>query len=332
MDIFIGYNSALQFWRENRVRGYSLRDRKSIASAARRNKSLPSKTLKPDVAQIKAFGRPSGIRDDLMTVIVRSPEMRVRTKSLLARVWPNNRTWMFVRIDDVYLVSVPEACFVQLAHDLDLVALIQIGYELCGTYSMLPGFTSYDACQIASANSISRVANSLKGIRGYRNARLAARYIVDGSASPAETQLCMMLTLPSRFGGYGLPAPALNQEIKIPEQFQRRIGHRVFRCDLLWTTEKGRVAVEYKSNEWHLNEKSMTSDARRNNALKELGVNVIEITAAQLYDANAMEEVVVQISKAIGHRYRYRARNQISKRFELRNALLGKSNGRMISE
>ena len=42
----------------------------------------------------------------------------------------------FVRIARNVLASSPELCFVQMASELSLPALIRLGFELCGTYGV----------------------------------------------------------------------------------------------------------------------------------------------------------------------------------------------------
>ncbi len=61
----------------------------------------------------------------------------------------------------------------------------------------------------------STFADKMHGVNGRKNALTALKQVVDGSASPRETAVCMCLCLPYRLGGYGFEKPKLNHRIDI---------------------------------------------------------------------------------------------------------------------
>lgn len=117
----------------------------------------------------------------------------------------------------------PAFCYLQMAAKLTLADAIRLGMELCGSHSTLPfatdiepsfklaererknGFTSRPPL-ITSEYLRTWIANS-----GHTRSRaaVAARYVIDNSRSPGESRLYIMLCLPAKMGGYGLPRPTL---------------------------------------------------------------------------------------------------------------------------
>ena len=76
-----------------------------------------------------------------------------------------------------------------------------------------------------------------------KNARVALRYVVDGAASPRETELCMLMVFPRKMGGYGLGVPSIRHKrvMSTDSAFRLTSGCRSF--SLCWR-EAG-IAVAY---------------------------------------------------------------------------------------
>lgn len=96
------------------------------------------------------------------------------------------------------ILTGPELLFCDLAlsPDYDTIDLIELGYELCGTYLIndcWDGYISNAVCA-TSTDKIRRVVDNLTGRPGIDVARKALRHVRDGSNSPMETALAMMLT------------------------------------------------------------------------------------------------------------------------------------------
>ena len=70
-------------------------------------------------------------------ILLRNPSARRTLQPVTQHVFSvNTPTSCFVNIGEGLMVSTPEFCFLQLAARLPLAKLIELGYELCGTYSM----------------------------------------------------------------------------------------------------------------------------------------------------------------------------------------------------
>ncbi|MCL1895345.1 MAG: hypothetical protein FWG03_02225 [Clostridiales bacterium] len=118
------------------------------------------------------------------------------------------------------MVSSPEFCFLQMAGQLTLAKLIELGYELCGVYSMpnaddknVPERGFYNRQPLTSIKKLKAFLDSMPGVKGRKKAMRALRYLRDGSASPMETKLAILLTLPYMLGGYGFSLPEMNKRI-----------------------------------------------------------------------------------------------------------------------
>ncbi|NLG10051.1 MAG: hypothetical protein GX562_00755 [Coriobacteriaceae bacterium] len=135
----------------------------------------------------------------------------------------------FYKIERGLFVSSPELCFLQIASQMELLKLIELGFELCGSYrqngidnevvannvdiinDQRPGFRIDK--QLTTVRRLRAYISKMERIRGIKKASRAARYLIDHSASPAETMLTMMLALPYMLGGFKLPTPSLNARI-----------------------------------------------------------------------------------------------------------------------
>jgi len=217
----------------------------------------------------------------------------------------------FIEAESGFEVSSPEFCFLQMAGTLSLPRLIELGYELCGSYSLpvasdlkLPERGFYKRLPLTNIKKLTAFITSMSGFKGHKKATRALRYILEGSASPMETKLSMLLTLPYQLGGFGLPKPELNARI-VPRKADRRITNKEFYiCDLFWP-DKG-IAVEYNSNQFHTGSTHITDDAKKSNTLTAMGVLVIPVTAQQIFDNYEFERVARVIAKRLGKRLVYK--------------------------
>jgi len=159
-----------------------------------------------------------------------------------------------------------------------------------------------------------------KGWFGYRQASMALRYIEDGSASPMETVLCVLLTLPYKYGGYGFPLPELNGRIDPVNGVRTFVGKKFYIGDLLW--RDAGVVAEYNSDTEHTGPERIARDAIRRGDLELCGIYKVTVTKRQLFDAELFDKVAKQISKKSGKRLRYKDPGFSKARCELRSLLL----------
>lgn len=203
----------------------------------------------------------------------------------------------------LYMTS-PSFTFFLLAPTLPICQTVALAYELCGSYRLAAGSFEQHA-PLATTAALSTCAAELAHARGASAARRSAKFVMDGSASPMETMLATILSLPCKYGGYGLPTPLLNHRIDLSPNAQRIARKRFVKCDLFWPD--GNLCVEYNSNKHHTGAERIDSDARRQAALLDMGVTVITITAGQILNVESCDAAAKAIAKKIGRRIRPQA-------------------------
>ena len=224
-------------------------------------------------------------------------------------------------------VSSPEFCFLQMAGYLSLAGLIELGYEFCGKYSMpaagdaeAPSRGFYHREPLTSVKKISAFIARMPDFRGRKKAVRALRYLLEGSASPMETKLSMLLTLPYKLGGFGLPAPELNARVVPSKTAGKSSGRAFYVCDLFWADQN--LAVEYDSDMFHTGSERIAEDSLKRNSLALMGVTVITVTTRQLYDSLEFEKAARTLANCLGKRLVFKNPGFAAAHLELRNQLL----------
>ena len=235
-----------------------------------------------------------------------STDRTYRTKTHVAHKWDTKlpAKSLYALNEDVYVCS-PEFVFLQLAQSLDLVQLIAYGHELCGTYCFdvmqERGFRERKT-PLVKISDLKRYVESARGIRGCVRAEKALLHIVENCASPMETTLSMLVSLPYRFGGYSLPKMKANARIDVPSSLKSIYPSGFCKVDFLVPGTK--LVIEYLGGFDHAGVTSMRNDRGRTVALKELGFDVVELTAKQVWDLDSFEIIARRVSKAANKRIR----------------------------
>ena len=306
MEAVICDISALNYWRSNSDPEGSFTPPRAYepASKGRPQVDTPSASLVSDLA---SWGLVE--RDDV-NLLVASAEDRRRIKGVsyivLSMEVPASS---FVRaLGQVYVVS-PELLFIQLARRLPLVELLEVGYELCGTYRLDAGgeAATYNLKPLTSVSQLSSYARRAKGVYGRERAEQALQWLADNSASPAETALAIMFKLPRRLGGYGMGNLMLNHEIKLNENAASILGRPTIRPDLFWIEAKH--PAEYDGNLFHSSSEQQEYDERRRNAYMAMGMSVTVFRPRHMCNINLMDEMAEAVRKNIGARHREPPKN-----------------------
>lgn len=249
----------------------------------------------------------------------------------------------FVRgYGDGLLVASPELTVLQLALRLPMPKLSELVCELCSTYYYdlvdVPQLARGDdglrthlarreraisnrPVPVSCLRAMTWFAGKAPGSTAGRAMARAVRYAVDGSASPMETALVLMVSLPKSVGGYGLPKPQMNRVLSV----DRETG-RVRAVDLFWP--QANVAMEYDSDAFHAEREKLRRDALRRNQLESHAVTVLTATAEHLSSLAALDELAGQIARALGCRFH---RERLAPASE-RAALLASLKRRSIEE
>ena len=230
-------------------------------------------------------------------------------------------------LDDV-LVASPELTFLQMARELDFDLLVAYGYELCGYFARTPEDPGFVNCPaLTSTARIAEYLDRLEALRRERGegmpwglgpARRALRHVRDHAASPEEAVVSMVLTLPCRLGGYGLPPAALNERVRLSAEAARLFGIDSFVCDLSW--DGGRV-LEYQGSQHKLRSRR-AYDMRKGNVLAADGRSVVEMDRSMLSRQDLMDEVAKSVTRLLGLTWRSAGVRQATCRARLRNKLI----------
>lgn len=161
-----------------------------------------------------------------------------------------------------------------------LIAATVVACEFAGTYRLATGEknVNYQAPRLMSAATLAETIAEVGDTSGTRRASRVCDLMLEGSASPMETVLGLMLTLPVEYGGFGIEKPQLNCSIDVSSHRGELADRNVVTPDFLWPER--RVAVEYDCNEFHAARAGERSahDAARANILTVLGFHVLRVT------------------------------------------------------
>ena len=222
------------------------------------------------------------------------------------------------------LVASPELCLFQLVKSLPLAKTLLLGLEFCGKYALPAnnaalenpevkekGFKNRPA--LTSTDKLSSFLARCGGILNQKYSQGVLPYINNGSASPMESRLLIMLTLPYRRGGFGLPMPELDAPVELGKATSKIVGKhgsdrsskaaKGYRCDLYWRDLK--LAAEYDSDIYHLHSEQKAKDSKKKNYLLSKGVHVISVSRLQMRSVAEIERVAQQLAACHSRQLRH---------------------------
>ena len=248
---------------------------------------------------------------------------RRESASVITHVWsdPIPRGSFYKASGDAYIES-PQFMFLHAATVLDLETLIAFGNELCGLYAFDNredrGFRKRTA-PLTTKRQLLNFLLLAKGCKGQSKAMRALKYVVEMSASPMETFDEMTTALPCLLGGYALLTPTMNQEIKLSPK-AARIANRK-KCFLDMGYLPLLLDVEHHGKLDHMTEEEIASDRARVNALREMDIEVVELTIEQVSDLIAYEYIIERIARIQGKRIRKSNLGATPARLHLRESI-----------
>lgn len=303
MNTFIGYNSALEYWKL-----HDRDSRQAESQAAPNPTSIPNMDVLSKIAKHRIYGRP-------VHLVVSEKRNRRNNSSFTTHIESKHIKRGYFDLGKGIYIARPELCLLQMAQSLSIPEIAEIGCELCGDYSIDPLSEESDLLKLqprTTAESIRLFGKRISGLKGCSNYRKAARFIADRSASPRETQLMLLLCLPTYLGGYGLPIPKFNEPID---------GGR-FRCDLFWPDAK--LALEYDSDMFHTGAEKINRDSARRSSLEAQGIHVVSVTSRQVNNPAELDKLARIVSSKLGKRLRITMEDAPRRRALLRAGLLEK--------
>ena len=304
MKTYLSHNTALCYWREHFPLDSEL--------------GLPARVTGAESCSSRKSDVKGSIPEEFITsgqpvdVLVFNERERRRSKDVTCHAWktslPENS---FYRARGEF-VSSPEFTFLQMAPKLSIEQLVALGCELCGSYVLLPKNVKHPGSldempkRTSPLTNMSKIGEFLEQVgkaNGKAKAQRALKYMVEGSRSPMETAVYMLLCLPLKLGGYGLPKPEMNASIQLDEE-ARAIAQR-YHCegDLCWPDARPPLDIEYHG-EVHVGAAQMKSDVGRELGIEHMGWRVMTVTSPQVIDEGRFEVVAIDAAEAIGKRLR----------------------------
>ena len=183
---------------------------------------------------------------------------------------------------------------------------------VCGGSDAMPLVAQELATPLTTCRKINRAIVRAPWLHGVKPARAIMQYVRDGSASPTETAMAMLLTAPSRIGGMGFEPGILNSEIHTDEGLRR--------IDLLWP--RYRLGLEYRGEEPHEGWRKGIEDDERRNAIVSTGINIMAVYFQDLARPDRLDRLVCNIARAMGRRMRVRVRDHRNRQMVLQSKVL----------
>ena len=316
MKVYVGHTDALRFLRED----FKMRFVRDPYPRVGLADDVPRNAEELQSVDLSCVGVPSGAVPSLVVPDGRHRFMRERFDYW---VYGNDSLpdGAFLQVFPDVCVASPEFVFLQMANELPIEKLIQLGFELCGFFTAPLGRRMLqNDMSLTTVEKLGEFLSKVRGIHGVTNAKRALRYIRNGSGSPMEAVLVMKLCLPRNLGGYSMPWPELNFEIRLKGRAERMAGKGSYVLDLYWPD--AHLDVEYDSEQEHTGASRIARDANRRNVLKYIGISQITVTPYQFLDFENSEALALQVAKAIGFRIRPLRAGQFQSRLNLHKLLL----------
>lgn len=327
--------SALEAWRrfDNRVSGVSVFGHTERAGPVL-PQAFPSRTLR-STGNPSAFGANSAFLNgydfsrwgigsqDLHLLIGRDMRARHPESVVLHTCCVNLPRASFLQLDKgVYAIS-PEWCFLAEAEKRSFLELVMLGYELTGCYAIRRDLDGglFNRPPLCSTEGIRSFIDKAPPWRGKRKALKALEYVIGGSGSPRETALVMLLCLPMRHGGFGLPYPEMNYRLSLGLEGERFWeGKNAY--DLVW--RDARVVVEYDGTDSHSSELSAERDNLRYDALVAANYTALGVSKNQMANTRQLYALARVLAGSLGVRLRFRSAHFREKHILLRRVVLGR--------
>lgn len=236
-------------------------------------------------------------------VLVGTETSRHGSRSVVCHKWTSHvPDGAILKVDEGVYVSSPSFCLVQRASELHVVNLCQMlgGYLGGDTKKVLlaSGASKKGARgPLVDEEDLSRFLESMRGAKNVGAVREAMRWTCANAASPRETDLQLVLTLPYRYGGYSLTPPIMNYTVKLDESERRLFDRQHCRIDLFWRERM--FGLEYQGGH---HEGQLGADCARHYALHSKGIDLWYVADEQLRHVEQMRYLAEEVARRVGRR------------------------------
>lgn len=204
--------------------------------------------------------------------------------------------------------SLTESDLVRWNNIARFVRAAQVLCDFSGTYryvpdekcGMLNADIAYQTKPLMSPESFLEYVAQMPKSKGVERGRAVAAVAFASCASPMETMLALMLSLPTSMGGFGILRPEVNWEIPLEQSRQDLCSQSTMVGDLCWPEQ--RVVLEYYGWDEHFGAgpRKVADDAARANSLTALGWTVFHATFEQVNTLEGVSLLARQLQDALG--------------------------------
>lgn len=238
-------------------------------------------------------------KENPIHVLVDAPEHRIQSDRVVCHVWSGRLpAGSLYQLAPGVLVTSPAFCCLLAAARQSVPRVVALEMECLGLYGRVPiprGFL--DRSQLMSPDELRGYLLDAQGCPGSRKALDALEWACERSRSPLETKTTIILVLPRRLGGYGLPLPTLNCRIWPSAEELPLSQFAFYEVDISWVER--RTVVECDSYANHVSPQQLNHDAMKRNSLKALGWKVSSVTEGQL-SGDALDVLARQLGRDLG--------------------------------
>lgn len=250
---------------------------------------------------------------------------------------------LYVLTDGV-LVCSPELTLLHLARGATQAKVALLATELCGLYSLDEttrdtgaGFKGRKA-PLTQPRLIAHMLDRHPGAPGSPLLRCVLPFVAPYAASPMEAKITLLLCLPRRWGGYGLPLASLNASIRLSPQGEVLMGLPAIAGDLSWP--QSHVSIEYDSTAAHgismrgtwmthddvkrtmrEVERRRKRDETRLSALSASGWQVYPLVDTTVHDREALDAVARAVARKLRRRLKRDTAESLAHQMRLRKEL-----------
>ena len=176
---------------------------------------------------------------------------------------------------------------------------------------------------LTSTEELEELLAACSRIRGIPAARTALSQVQDGSGSPLESQLFLLLCASRQYGGEQWERPSLNRHVEFTEVARNLSGQSYCVCDLLWADKK--IAIEAKGKDYHADRQGFEEENGRRAALESMGYTVFDITHSQMFDLSRFDAMVETFSKQLRFSLCSRTETFLKRRKQLHDLIFSHS-------
>lgn len=180
---------------------------------------------------------------------------------------------------------------------------------------------------LCTSEELKQIVDGAKGAHGRPTARKAASQIENGSGSPLEARLFLLLCSSASCGGENWERPSLNRRVLFTKEAQALSSQSHCACDFLWVDKK--TAIEAKGKAYHADVGGFEIENGRRAALEFMGYTVFDITYSQMANLNRFNTMVKTFSKHLGFSLRDRTPTFLKRREELHRELFDRPDRRV---